>query len=69
MRPVADSKKKSHLVGEALREIAVLMFVLYPLEAYLDGKFNWCIFVLVAVFAAASFGGGLYLGGEEQRNA
>jgi hypothetical protein len=44
---VAEPRDRSQLVGDFLRECAVLMFVLYPLEAALQGKFDWWVYVIV----------------------
>jgi hypothetical protein len=65
MRPVADHKERSQLVGDFLRESVVLMFILYPLEAYLQDKFNWWGFAFVTVLALVMLWRGIVLEGDE----
>jgi hypothetical protein len=48
---VAERREPSQLVGDFIREAAVLMFVLYPLEASLQNKFDWWAFAFVTVLA------------------
>jgi hypothetical protein len=60
---MADRREKSQLVGDFLREVAVLMVVLYPLEAYLERRFVWWIFAIVVVISGCSLVGGIILEG------
>jgi hypothetical protein len=48
-----------------MREGAVLMLVLYPLEAYLQEKFTWWGFLFVASLAMVLLGRGIVLEGGE----
>ena len=41
---MAERQEKSQVLGDFLREMAVLIIVLYPLDAYLQGKFDWLTF-------------------------
>jgi len=49
-----------------LREMAVLMVVLYPLEAGVSGKFNWSDFTLVEVGAGILLYLGIILEGRDE---
>jgi len=59
-------KRKSQLLGEFLREMAVLISVLYPLEAYMVGKFHWYYFVSAEILAAVLLYFGIKLEGEDE---
>ena len=61
-----EHREKSQLLGDFLREMAVLMVVLYPLEAYLLNRFDWWIFVLVVLLAAALLYWGMILEGRDE---
>jgi hypothetical protein len=63
---VAERRDKSQLVGDFLREIAVLMVVFYPLEAYFQNKFEWVSFFFVLALVSILFWRGMILegGGE-----
>jgi hypothetical protein len=63
---VAEHKESSQLVGDCLREISVLMFVLYPLEAYLERRFEWWVFGAVIAFAALALIFGIILEGHDE---
>jgi hypothetical protein len=41
MHGVDDRKDPAQLIGESLREVAVLSLVFFPLEAYFKGNFDW----------------------------
>jgi hypothetical protein len=63
---VAEHKEKSQLVGDFLRECAVLMFVLYPLEAYLQKQFDgWICFIVLAVAGIMLYWGTVLEGTDE----
>jgi len=49
-----------------LREMAVLISVLYPLEAYMVGKFHWYYFVSAEILAAVLLYFGIKLEGEDE---
>jgi hypothetical protein len=66
MRPVAAHKEQSQLVGEFLRECAVLMLVLYPLEAYLQNKFDWWGFIFIASLSLVLLWRGIILEGDDE---
>jgi hypothetical protein len=53
------------MLGDFLREIAVLMIVFYPLEAGFNNHFEWSIFALVVVFAAILLWLGMILEGTD----
>jgi hypothetical protein len=48
---VADRKEPSQFVGEFLREVAVLIIVLYPLDAWFQHQFDWWAFAFIAILA------------------
>ena len=63
---MAEHKEKSQRVGDFLRECAVLMFVLYPLEAGLQKQFDgWVCFIVLAV-AGIMLHWGLKLEGSDE---
>jgi hypothetical protein len=64
---VAERKDASEFVGEFLREVAVLIFTLYPLEAYLEHRFNFWVFVGVIVASGIMLAGGIMLGRREDQ--
>ncbi len=65
MRLVEDRKDAAQLIGEALREVAVLMIVFFPLEAYFQDKFTWWSFLFIAALAVILFYRGIILESEE----
>ncbi len=54
------------MVGEALRDVAVLIFVFYPLEAYFQGKFDWSNILLALAFAGTLMHWGMILEGRDE---
>jgi hypothetical protein len=54
------------LIGDFLREAAVLWFALYPLEAYFNKNFDWFHFGFMICIAVAFVYFGLILEGEEE---
>jgi hypothetical protein len=62
---VAERRQKSQLLGDFLREIAVLIIVFYPIEAGFNSKFDWSIFSLVAVLAFILLWLGMILEGSD----
>jgi hypothetical protein len=50
---VAEHREKSQLLGDFLRDVAILVVVFYPLDAGLQGRFDWDIGILI--FAMAGF--------------
>ena len=62
---MAEPRDQSQLVGDFLRECAVLMLVLYPLEAYLQCKFDWWSFIFVTALALVMLWRGILLEGKE----
>lgn len=66
MPTMADRREKSQLLGDFLREMAVLIVVLYPLDAALEGKFDWFTFGLVMVFGVALLYWGMILEGRDE---
>jgi hypothetical protein len=69
---VADHRDRSQLVGESLREGAVLIAVLYPLETIISVQFDprrqidWSYFVLAEVLAGILFWWGIILEGRRE---
>jgi len=63
---MAERQEKSQMLGDFLREMAVLIIVLYPLDAYLQGKFDWFTFGVVTVSAAALLYWGMILEGRDE---
>ena len=55
---MAEHKKRSQLVGDFVREVAVLWAALYPLEAYINHSFRWkyCAETYAAVVVLMVFG-------------
>jgi hypothetical protein len=66
MRDVADHREKTQMLGDFLREMSLLIIVLYPLDAYLQGKFDWFTFGVVGAFAAALLFWGMILEGRDE---
>lgn len=62
---VAERQQKSQMLGDFLREIAVLVIVFYPIDAGFNRKFDWSIFALVAVFAGVFLWLGMILEGSD----
>ena len=63
---MAEHREKSQLIGDFLREIAVLMIVFYPLEAQLQGRFDWDAFGIVFACSMALLYFGMILEGQEE---
>jgi hypothetical protein len=63
---VAASREKSQMIGDLLREAAVLWFALYPLEAYFNKNFDWFHFGFTYCLAAAFAYFGMILEGDEE---
>ena len=61
MHPVEDRKDAAQLIGESLREVAVLMLVFFPLEAYFQNKFTWWGFLFIVILAVILFYRGVIL--------
>ena len=53
------------MLGDALREMAVLIGVFYTIEAKFKDEFDWAIFSLVAVFALVLLWFGMILEGGD----
>lgn len=63
---MAEHREKSQLFGDALRELGVLIIALYPLDAYLQGKFDWWNFLLIFLFGLALLWWGIILEGRDE---
>jgi hypothetical protein len=68
---VAERKEPSQLVGDALRDIAILTFVFCPLDVLVDSQFHggtpdWSIILLVEVGAVIVFGIGVIFEGRDE---
>jgi hypothetical protein len=62
---VAEHKERSQLIGDFLREIAALVSVFYPLDAYLQGKFDWESVIWALFIAGVFLAWGIILEGRE----
>ncbi len=54
------------MMGDLLREAAILWFALYPLEAYFNENFDWFHFGFVLCITGAFMYLGMILEGEEE---
>lgn len=69
---MADRKEWSQLLGDALREGAVLLAVLYPLETIISVQFDstrsidWSYIVVAEVIAGIVFWWGVILEGKDE---
>ena len=62
---MSEPRLKSQMLGDFLREIAVLIIVFYPIEASLNAKFEWSIFLLIAVLEGILLWLGMILEGSD----
>jgi hypothetical protein len=62
---VAERRQKPQMLGDFLREIAVLAIVFYPIEAEFKEVFSWSIFALVALGAIIFLWLGMILEGTD----
>jgi hypothetical protein len=62
---VAERQEVNQLIGEFLRDFAVLWAALYPLEANMQNKFDWTYCTWTYLAAAALMYLGVILEGEE----
>ena len=63
---MTERQEKSQMLGELLREAAVLWFALYPLEAYFNKSFDWFHFGFTIAMSGAFIYFGMILEGEEE---
>jgi hypothetical protein len=69
---VAERKEPSQLLGDALREGAVLLAVLYPLETIISVQFepqrqiDWSYIIVAEVIAGIVFWWGIILEGRDE---
>lgn len=63
---MADRKEKSQMIGDLLRDVAVLWAALYPLEAYMYNKFDWTSCTWTYLLASALMYLGMILEGNEE---
>ncbi len=61
VRLVGNEKTVPQMLGEFLREVAVLALVFVPLELYLYGKISVAWIVGVVVMSAGALAGGIWL--------
>ncbi len=54
------------MIGDFLREVAVLWAALYPLEAYFNKSFDWIYCCLIFLMAVALMYLGMILEGSEE---
>jgi len=62
---MADHRERSQLLGDFLREIAMLVVVFYPLDAYWQGKFDWTSVLWVLFIAGIFLYWGMILEGRD----
>jgi hypothetical protein len=62
---VAEHRERTQLLGDFLREVAVLIIVLYPLESGINRTFRWWVFILVAVGTGIFLFLGILLEGKD----
>jgi hypothetical protein len=63
---VAERREKSQMIGDLLREVAILWAALYPLEAFMNNKFDWFYCGWTYASAAALMYLGMILEGSEE---
>lgn len=69
---MADRKEHSQLLGDALREGAILLAVLYPLETIISVQFDaqrvmdWSYIVVAETIAGIAFWWGIILEGRDE---
>jgi hypothetical protein len=61
---VPERQEKSQLMGEFLRDAAVLLIVFYPLDAVFQNQFNWNTYLLIALMSGAALYFGMILEGR-----
>ncbi|PSH05513.1 MAG: hypothetical protein CXZ00_02180 [Acidobacteria bacterium] len=72
IQAVADHKERSQLVGDFLREFAVLIAALYPLETIISVQFDgqhrmdWANVILAETLAGIIFWWGIILEGRDE---
>lgn len=54
------------MMGDLLREVAILWLALYPLEAYINRKFSWWYCVGIVLASALLMYLGMLLEGSEE---
>jgi hypothetical protein len=69
--PVAEHHSKSQLIGEALRDIAILNAVFYPLDELVNTQFQgakveWSYVLLIEVGSLIVFWWGVILEGRDE---
>lgn len=63
---MAEHRERTQLLGDFIREGAVLIAVLYPLEALIGRQFDWANVVLAEVIAGTLLYWGTILEGREE---
>jgi len=64
---VAEHQEPSQLIGEFLREVAVLVFVFYPLEGYLYHQLTLWRFLLIISLCCLLLWRGIMLEGKQNK--
>jgi hypothetical protein len=64
--PVADRQEKAQMIGEFLRECAVLVFIFFPLESYFRGTLAWSTMYWDFVISAPLLYWGMILEGRDE---
>jgi hypothetical protein len=54
------------MLGDFLRDIAILVVVFYPLDAWMEQKFDWNICLLIFVMSAVLLWLGMVLEGRDE---
>jgi len=63
---VAEHREKSRMLGDFLRDVAILVVVFYPLDAGLQGKFDWDICILIFAMVGFLLWLGMVLEGKDE---
>jgi len=63
---MADRRERAQMLGDFLRECAVLVFIFYPLESYFQGKLDWSTVYWDVVFSAPLLYWGIILEGRDE---
>ena len=63
---MAEHREPEQLIGEFLRELAVLLFAFYILDDVLRGTFTWWGFLIVSAISGAFLWWGIILEGRDE---
>ena len=63
---MAEHREKSQMLGDFLRDVAILVVVFYPLDAYMQGRFDWDTCFLIFAMAGFLLWIGIILEGKDE---